>query len=209
MLSNAPETPLAMSAFATFVRVLLEEGSARLREPPRLRPAEHAATLAVLREAHRDDLLDIAGPPLPFVDAVALKVVQWTAWACWFLVHAGEGLADLDRALPLFAPGPAASEHATADVVLRLLPHIHRRARAIDPQGALTSRLAELLRRWPLSGVLADLDEPPLTEVELGGHPGLLLLYAERLTQRPRPAWRVAGPARDWIELVFSERKLP
>jgi hypothetical protein len=198
-----------MSTFASFVRVLLEEGRAHLREPPRPGPADRDAALPHLRAAFRDHLLDIAGTPLTFVPAVALRAAEWTAWACWFLVHRGEPAAAVDNAPHLFAPGADPSEHATADVVLRLLPQVHRRARAVDLRDPLTIRLEELLRRWPLSGVLSDVDEPPLTTVELGGHPGLLLLYAERLAQRPRPAWRVGGPAGDWIDLVFGERGLP
>jgi hypothetical protein len=198
-----------MPAIANFVRVLLEQGSARLCEPPHIDPAERDAVLVPLRETLHDHLLDIAGPPLAFVPAVALRAVEWTAWACWFLVHRGEPGHVVEKALPIFAPGNDAAEHATADVVLRLLPQVHRRARAASPRDPLTVRLEELLRRWPLSGVLADLDEPPLTPVELGGHPGLLLLYAERLAQRPRPAWRVEGPVRDYIDLVFSERGMP
>src|SRR4051794_12033347 len=50
------ESPPRMPTFATFLRVLLEEGSARLSEPPRLHPGEQAATLAVLGDAHRDHL---------------------------------------------------------------------------------------------------------------------------------------------------------
>ncbi len=198
-----------MPAFATFLRVLLEQGSARLREPPRLGPGEREAVLAHLGTAFGDHVLDIAGPPLVFVPAVALRAAEWAAWACWFLVHRGEPAAAVERALPIFAPGNDPSEHATADVVLRLLPQVHRRARAASLDDPLTVRLEELLRRWPLSGVLADLDAGPLTAVELGGHPGLLLLYAERLARHPRPAWRVEGPARDWIDLVFNERGLP
>jgi hypothetical protein len=198
-----------MPAFASFVRVLLEQGSARLREPPRLDPAERDAVLMALREAFRDHLLDVAGPPLTFAPAIALRAAEWTAWACWFLVHRDEANPVVESTLPVFAPGPDAAEHASADVVLRLLPALHRRARAISPRDPLTVRLQELLRRWPLSGVLADLDEPPLTPVELGGHPGLLLLYAERLAKNPRPAWRVEGPAKEYIDLVFSERGLP
>jgi hypothetical protein len=45
--------------------------------------------------------------------------------------------------------------------------------------------------------------------VDLGGHPGLLLLYAERLALRPRPAWALHGPAREYVELVFSEKGMP
>jgi hypothetical protein len=198
-----------MPAFANFVRVLLEQGSARLREPPRLDPSERDPVLAYLREAFRDHLLDVAGPPLSFVPAVGLRVIEWTAWACWFLVHRGEPDQAVESALPIFSPGAAPAEHATADVVLRLLPQVHRRARAASPRDPLTLRVEELLRRWPLSGVLADLDEPPLTAVEMGGHPGLLLLYAERLAQRPRPGWRVGGRVGEYIDLVFRERGLP
>jgi hypothetical protein len=72
----------------------------------------------------------------------------------------------------------------------------------------LTRCLAELLRRWPLTGVLADLEDGPLAPVELGGHPGLLLLYAERLAESPRPAWVPRGPALPFVEMVFAERGL-
>src|SRR5207247_4672134 len=94
--------------------------------------------------------------------------------------------AEVESGLPLFAPGPDAADHATADVVLRFVAGVHRRARAVEPAGALSVRLEELLRRWPLSGVLAEIDAAPLTPVEFGGHPGLLLQYAERFAARPR-----------------------
>jgi hypothetical protein len=209
MQTAALESPPLMPAFADFVHVLLEQGIARLREPPQMAASEREAVLAALRDAFHDHILDIAGPSLTFSPAVALRAMQWTAWACWFLVHRGEPGRAVEDALAVFAPGNDAAEHATADVVLRLLPQVHRRARAASPRDPLTVRLEELLRRWPLSGVLADIDEPPLTPVLLGGHPGLLLLYAERLAQRPRPAWRAPGPAAEYIDLVFSERGLP
>jgi hypothetical protein len=43
----------------------------------------------------------------------------------------------------------------------------------------------------------------------LGGHPGLLLLYAERLAEHLRPEWVPDGPARPYVELVFTQRGLP
>jgi hypothetical protein len=69
----------------------------------------------------------------------------------------------------------------------------------------LTTRLAHLLREWPLSGVLADLDEGPLTPSEFAGHPGLLLLYAERLAGSENPAWLPDKAARAYVELVWQE----
>ena len=65
------------------------------------------------------------------------------------------------------------------------------------------SRLIErVLRRWPLSGVLAGLDEGPTAPLDLGGHEGLMLLYAERLSRRDAPAWRPSGRPLEYVELV-------
>ncbi len=64
----------------------------------------------------------------------------------------------------------------------------------------LTLRLKDTLRRWPLSGVLANLDEPPFSPVELAGHPGLLLLYAERLVVRHLPAWLPGATGTAYVE---------
>jgi hypothetical protein len=189
-----------------FVRCLLIDGSARRIEAPRLHPNERDAVLAALRDAHRDALLDLAGPPLPFVPNVALRAAEWAARACWLLLHRGGTPAEVESALPPFSPGPDAADHATADVVLRFVAGVHRRARAIEPAGALAVRLEDLLRRWPLSGVLAEVEPGPLTPVEFGGHRGLLLLYAERFADRPRPAWLVEGPAREYLDLILAQR---
>jgi len=195
-------------AVLAFIRRLLTEGSARLGEEPRLLPKERDGILTVLSDAHRDAVLDVAGPAPAFVPAVGLRVAEWAARACWLLLHRGGTPAEVEADLPLFSPGADAADHATADVVLRFVAGFHRRARAIDPGGALAARIEELLRRWPLSGVLAEIDEPPLSPVEFGGCRGLLLLYAERFAARPRPAWHVDGSVREYLDLALAERKL-
>jgi hypothetical protein len=55
--------------------------------------------------------------------------------------------------------------------------------------------------------VLSDVEQAPLVPLEFGGHPGLLLLYAERLIGNDRPSWRPMrpGPAWDYYELVLDE----
>jgi hypothetical protein len=111
-----------MPAFATFLRVLRDEGRARLTGPPRLDPGERQAVLAILHDAFRVHVLDIAGPPLVFAPATAVRAALWTAWACWFFVHRGEPGEAVEQALPIFSPEEQAAEHASADVVLRLLP---------------------------------------------------------------------------------------
>ena len=72
---------------------------------------------------------------------------------------------------------------------------VHRRARALDPADALVGLLERVLRQWPLSGVLAGLDEGPTSPLDFGGHEGLMLLYAERLARGPSPSWRPSGRA--------------
>jgi hypothetical protein len=198
-----------MAAFTDLVHRLLTEGSVRLREPPSLRPEERESVLALLANAFDDYRLDVAGPLIPFAPTCALRAMELLAWSSWFLLHRSEPDAEVDRCLPVLAAGQTASEHLSADLVLRFLPQVHRRARAVNPQDLLTIRLEETLRRWPLSGVLADLDNPPLVEISFEQHRGLLLLYAERLAERPRPAWVTSGLGQEYVELVFSERGLP
>jgi hypothetical protein len=197
-----------MAAFVDLVRSLLE-GSVRLREPPLLRADEHEV-VGLLGTAFDDHRLDVAGPPLPFAADCALRAAEFLAWSCWFLLHRGGEAAEVERCLADLPAPRSAAEHLSADLLFRFLPQVHRRARAVDPEDPLTRRLEDTLRRWPLSGVLADLDNPPHGPVELDGHRGLLLLYAERLVERPRPAWMPASPlGRQVAELVFAERGLP
>ena len=45
----------------------------------------------------------------------------------------------------------------------------------------------------------------PLAPVEFASHPGLRLLYAERLAQHEKPGWFPAGPAMESVELVWQQ----
>ena len=115
-----------------------------------------------------------------------------------------------EHALPMrrmgsFLPGSGTggSSNLWGGLLFRYLPVVHRRARALAPDDVLTRLLTDLLRQWPLSGVLADVADEPTTPLQLNDHPGLLLLYAERLLHNDRPAWRpTTGLARETWELV-------
>ncbi len=190
-----------MPPFHDWLDRVLAAGESVQDAPPRLAPAERPAVEARLRTAFESHALDVAGSPVAFDPAAALGAAQTLAWACWSLV--GEGV-DEPPALTL-ATGPAA--HLSADVVLRFLPSVRRRARARDPNGALATELDSVLRAWPLSGVLADLDGAPTAALDFGDHPGLQLLYAERLAATGRAGWVPhAGSARAWVERVFAAR---
>lgn len=194
-----------MTAIDELVRALLDHGRARLRRPPRVTDADHESVVGLLTCAYHDHRLDVAGPLLPFVPETALRACEFTLWACWFLVHHDEPPAAVELLLSLPPPPRTPADHLSGDLTFRFLPAVHRRARALDPSDILTQRVEALLRRWPLSGVLADLDHGPDGDVAFG-HAGLNLLYAERLAARVRPAWVVAGDAAEAIELVFHQK---
>jgi hypothetical protein len=183
---------------------MYSEGEAVLRAPPVPGRGDRDA-LALLGRAYAAYRLDVAGPAPDFDAAVALAAAEVVCQACWFLLSHDEPDALLDERVRMPAvPCPTAAQHLSADLTLRYLPHVHRRAHALNPDDRLTVRLADVLRHWPLSGVLSDVTEPPLAPLDLGGHDGLMLLYAERLATRDRPAWRPQGRAREHVELVFA-----
>lgn len=181
---------------------LLDQGESVQHAAPNLEQLATPAAMRVLRRAFARHLLTVAGPPLPFVEKVAVAATGVVALACWRLVSDPE-----PSSTPLRMSQPTtAADHLSADVLLRFLPPVLRRARAHDDI-ALTTELEAVLCAWPLSGVLGELEPDPTTDVEFGEHPGLQLLYAERLGPAPRAAWVPAsGQSREWAERVFATR---
>jgi hypothetical protein len=184
-----------MATLGEFLHILFDEGRIVLKGRPLASDGERASALAVLVAEFERHRLDIAGDPIAFDPVSALKAAETLRASSWFLVNRSEPVETLERSLVLPPPPKTASEHLSADLSFRFLPPIQRRARAIAPEDRLSKFLAELLRNWPLSGVLSDLVEGPTEVGDLGGHPGLWLLYAERLAIDEKPAWMVAPRA--------------
>jgi hypothetical protein len=198
-----------MTSLADFLDGLLTKGTAVLRGMPPSTEQDFAPAIALLRAAHTDCRLEVAGPPIAFDALAALAAAQFVCRSCWFLLHRGQADTVVDKALDIPLPPTSAAQHLSADLTLRFLAPIYRRAREADPADVLTGRVAQVLRQAPLSGVLADLDAEPLAPMNLDNHSGLLLLYAERLAERVRPGWvPTGGLARQYVELVFAERNL-
>jgi hypothetical protein len=194
--------------FADFLRRLLDDGAVVLSTRPVLRDRDRSRVSVILANAFADRVLDVAGPLIAFDPAVALRATECLGAACWFLVSHGESPEIVEQSVQLPEPDDTPGCHLSADVVLRYLPTVYRRARALASHDVLTRASETILRHWPLSGVLADIIPGPQTPLTFGGHPGLALLYAERLAERFRPAWIPTGPGRAYVELVFSERSL-
>jgi hypothetical protein len=189
-----------------FLQRLLSEGSVVLRERPVTQPAERGAAVAWLRSAFAEYRLDVAGPLLPFDETVALKAAACCRSACWFLVDHSAEDAEVQAEVKMPDPSGDPAQHLSADLVLRFVPQVYHRARAVAVDDVLTRRLAAICRQWPLSGVLADIEQEPTTPLDFGGHPGLQLLYAERFAKHQRPGWLPRGGAEEYINLVLSER---
>jgi hypothetical protein len=202
-----------MKDFVGFLAGLFQQG--RISFPGRPVPLNTAAVMAasevrgLLEGAFATYQLDIAGTPVALDAALACAAAEVVRQASWALVSHQDRLDDLEERLRL-PHGPASpSQHLSADLMLRYLPQVHRRARALDPADLLVGLLERVLRQWPLSGVLAGLDEEPTASLDFGGHEGLLLLYAERLalaeSRRAMPAWRPAtGRPLEYLKLVMG-----
>jgi hypothetical protein len=194
-----------MSPFAEFYHVLLREGRAVLNGPLQPEPADLAETTDVLRQAYGDYQLDLAGPRLEFDAKIGLAAAAVVYHACLALVSHALPVSELEKLVVMPGPPVSPAAHLSADLVLRFLPSVHRRARALAPADPLAGLLETLLRQWPLSGALADITEEPMTPLDFGGHPGLLFLYAERLARHEKPAWLPTGACLDYVELVWAE----
>jgi hypothetical protein len=198
-----------MSSLVEFVQRLYQEGEVVLKAQPQLDARQRAEAVPVLESIFADYRLAVAGPLIEFdaMTAVAASELLWQA--CWFLVSRQEPVAELNRCLSMARRPTTPAQHLSGDLLFRYLPQVHRRSRARAADDELAELLTVLLREWPLSGVLADIAEAPLTPLDFGGHPGLLLLYAERLAQKERPAWIAAGSVFEYISLVFHEYGKP
>ncbi len=189
---------------------LFREGCAVLRKRPVPGAGREADVLAELEQAYAALVLEVGGSAIPFDRRTALTAAEFVWQACWFLVSHEEPDEEVRRRLhwPGLPSSPA--QHLSADLVLRYLPGVHRRARALNAADCLAGLAADLLRRWPLSGVLSEVTEAPLADLTFGGHDGLLLMYAERLADHEKPAWLPPeGRGREFVELVFRERGRP
>lgn len=193
-----------MPEFQNWMAQVLATGHSVQTARPSLGRDERPALLAILRDDFEARQLSIAGPPVSFDPDAAITAAELLAGACWS-VASGEITNTLEAGIAV-PNGPASN--LTADGCLRLLPSVYRRARVVAHDGALVSALDRVFRTWPLSGVLACLDGKPVTAPDFAGHPGLQLLYAERLAEvGGLVGWVPTDPsARDVAERVYAER---
>ena len=192
-----------MTTLANFLHDVMFEGRIRFDAAPT--DAADAAAPVMLRRAYDAYALTIAGPTLPLHEATALAAAQLLLRSAWYFLNPGLLIEAPEKIL--FMPNlPTGLEHhLSADLTLRFLPALYHRAKALMPNDVLPTALDRILRQWPLSGVLAEIVEPPLTPADFGAHAGLHFLYAERLAEHERPGWFPRGHGMQYVELVWQQ----
>jgi len=183
-----------------FLDALLQEGRLLVGQESAWEPS--AADVAALKAALLVQSVQLAGPPLAGcldTTRAALQVLYRLAWR--FLNSEPTPVGD-DHFLRMPAAPRTPAQHLGADLAFRFLPGLLQRALHRNAMDELAEVMKRLLRQWPLSGVLADLVEPPDVDIDFG-HIGLGFLYAERLAARDRPGWQPKGESLACAELVW------
>jgi hypothetical protein len=193
-----------MPTFSTSLRSLLNSGRVVLNRRPEVSHEDRGEIKTVLEESFEQFSLQLAGPQLALHFDTAMAAGNVVLQACWFLVSDAEPELELERCLVMPWHPQTPEQHLSADLLFRFLPQVHQRALALDRGDKLPILLAELVRRWPLSGVLSSVAEPALTSLDFG-HPGLQMLYAERLAGNTKPGWLPDGRGLEYVELVWKE----
>ena len=192
-------------SLADFLQPLFARGDVLFRKPPLAPPAVDADALRVLQSEFSRYLLELPGTPVPFAPEVAQRAATVTRDACWLLLSRQEDDDEVTRRVTMPGRAMSASEQLSADLTLRFLPRVHRRAKALYPADVLVRSLEDTLRRWPLSGVLCEIDDAPWPP-EFHGHEGSMLLYAQRLSRNWRESWLPEGKAREYYQLVQARQ---
>jgi hypothetical protein len=201
-------TEHGMSALTPFLDRLFTTGEARLTGRPE--PDDRRDSDEVLRRAFAEYRLAVAGPSIDFDPPAAHEAALFVARACWFAVSREEAPEQVTALLSMIPEPKTPAAHLAIDLTLHYATTVYRRIRAQNPDDVLAIRLAETFRRYPLTGVLADVAEGPTGDLTFGGHAGLELLFAERLAANFRPAWLPApGRLRERVEVVFQQTGKP
>ncbi|MEK7952118.1 hypothetical protein WKV53_16520 [Luteolibacter sp. Y139] len=143
---------------------------------------ERQQAIQLLAGWHREAVLDLSGPPLPFHPAAAwwgaVMLFRAACLVCFREMEVTDIVALLRREPLPDSQDPAA--HFSADLCLRHWPDLYRMARARSEDDPLVKAMHDLAKEIPLSapGMHLAVEHPVLT------HTGLRQAYAERALER-------------------------
>lgn len=139
-------------SLTSFVKMLFEHGRVRVPEFAPLDREEITLARRELEEFEPEYRTSLPGTPPAFVPVVAVQAAETLYRVCQCLVYRHLVVAEVLPPAPS-APSPTASDHYSADVVLRFLPDAWRLARDVSQEDPLVARLLELGNQFPLSSV--------------------------------------------------------
>ncbi|KAA0211024.1 hypothetical protein EDM80_12570 [bacterium] len=195
-----------MATLYEFLARLFKTGEIVFERRPAPAPERNAHEIRYLEQEFERYALTVPGKAIRFDAAPALMAAEFIRQAAWFLVSRDEPDTEVARHVEMGPSPRTPGQHLSADLLLRFAPQLLKRARALAPDDVLVRQLESNLRRWPLSGVLAEISEAPVTAPDFA-HDGLALLYAERLTLAFRPAWEPQGAGLELLQRLRAQRQ--
>ncbi len=190
-----------MANLALFLDRLFREGTLRV-EADRL--TSDAGVRQVLERAFDVFTLDLAGPRLECDFALSAHAGKILYELAWYFTHPAEDGRAAESRFRWEIANATIAQHVSVDLVFRYLPTLYRRVRAIHARDFLTPVIENLLRSWPLSGVLSEVAEPPLHQFDFSQHLGVAWWYAERWAKLAKPSWLPEGNLQERAELVWQ-----
>lgn len=170
-----------------------------LEERPSSEWLGRSAVRRVLREAHQVELRALSNPNLPWDEEMGLSALQFLMTSAWLVLKPAEAEAMASPPVP-----EADHQHLAADLSFRFLPRVLSLAQRRKSATMVMKSVAGVLASFPYSGVLADLDEPPLVVPEFKV-PALQMRYAERWCVHPKASWLPTGKGYEYVEYVWAD----
>ncbi|MBS0261027.1 MAG: hypothetical protein JSS02_03650 [Planctomycetes bacterium] len=173
-----------MMGLPEFLVRFFEDGNVLVPTHAPLTPAERAATQDLLTEWEGYYRQTLPENPPAFDLQVACSAAELLLRVCQCLVDRDLEIEPTLPDLTLGCPAPrTASQHYSADLVLRFLPDVWQQAQRVSAGDPLLAALSACGALWPLSSVgipdlvIQDLD-PVLAD------PCLRIVYTDRLIER-------------------------
>ena len=149
----------------------------------------------------------MAGPRIAFDPEIACAAAEFLRQASWALVNHDDRVTDLVKRLKMPGSPLTPSHHLSADLTLRYLPQVLRRARGLDPSDPLVAQLANVLRTGRSRESSPTSSEAPLVPLRFRRASRAHALVC-RASDRQRSTVLAAdtnGPSWDYYELVLQE----
>ena len=200
-----------MTPFHEFLTQLFDQGKIVFRDAPRAigprrRPSRSWPA------AFETYSLAVAGPRIAFDPEIACAAAEFLRQASWALVNRDERMTDLEKRLKMPGSPLTPSQHLSADLTMRYLPQVLRRARGLDPSDPLVARIANVLRTLAaLRSPLRRHRRPPWSRCNSAGIRGSCSctpsVWSATIDRAGGPI--ETGRAWDYYELVLQEHGQP